>query len=36
MDRIDKSLLTLLQRDASKTNFETAEEVALSPCSACG
>ncbi|RRH93040.1 Lrp/AsnC family transcriptional regulator [Mesorhizobium tamadayense] len=33
MDQIDKKLLNLLQRDASKTNVEMADEVALSPSS---
>ncbi|MEF0941883.1 Lrp/AsnC family transcriptional regulator [Rhizobium sp. BR 362] len=33
MDRIDKKLLMLLQRDASKTNVEMADAVALSPSS---
>lgn len=33
MDRIDKKLLMLLQRDASRTNVEMADEVALSPSS---
>ena len=31
MDRIDKRLLELLQRDASRTNVEMADEVGLSP-----
>lgn len=34
LDRIDRSLLALLQRDARRTNAELAEQVALSP-SAC-
>lgn len=34
MDRIDKKLLDLLQRDASKTNASIADEVGLSPSSA--
>ncbi|MBK8068325.1 MAG: Lrp/AsnC family transcriptional regulator [Rhodanobacteraceae bacterium] len=34
LDRIDRSLLALLQRDARHTNAELAEQVALSP-SAC-
>ena len=33
MDKIDRKLLNLLQRDASKTNVEMAEEVAMSPSS---
>ncbi|MDO1581560.1 Lrp/AsnC family transcriptional regulator [Rhizobium oryzicola] len=33
MDRIDKKLLNLLQRDASRTNVELADEVGLSPSS---
>jgi Lrp/AsnC family transcriptional regulator, leucine-responsive regulatory protein len=33
MDAIDKKLLNLLQRDASKTNAALAEEVGLSPSS---
>ena len=33
MDRIDKKLLNLLQKDASKTNAKLAEEVGLSPSS---
>lgn len=33
MDRIDRKLLNLLQRDASRTNVEIAEEVGLSPSS---
>ncbi len=33
MDRIDKKLLNLLQRDASRTNVDMAEEVGLSPSS---
>jgi Lrp/AsnC family leucine-responsive transcriptional regulator len=33
MDRIDRKLLNLLQQDASKTNIEMAEAVALSPSS---
>ena len=33
MDRIDKKLLNLLQRDASKTNATLADEVGLSPSS---
>lgn len=34
LDRIDRALLALLQRDARRTNAELAEQVALSP-SAC-
>lgn len=34
LDRIDRTLLALLQRDARRTNAELAEQVALSP-SAC-
>lgn len=34
LDRIDRSLLALLQRDARRTHAELAEQVALSP-SAC-
>ena len=33
MDRIDRKLLNLLQRDASRTNADLAAEVALSPSS---
>ncbi|RMC37988.1 Lrp/AsnC family transcriptional regulator [Paracoccus alkanivorans] len=33
MDRIDRKLLNLLQRDASRTNAHMAEEVGLSPSS---
>jgi Lrp/AsnC family transcriptional regulator, leucine-responsive regulatory protein len=33
MDKIDQKLLNLLQRDASRTNVEMAEEVGLSPSS---
>lgn len=33
MDRIDRKLLTLLQRDASRTNADMADEVGLSPSS---
>ena len=33
MDRIDRKLLNLLQRDASRTNVELADEVGLSPSS---
>ncbi|WP_018700125.1 Lrp/AsnC family transcriptional regulator [Amorphus coralli] len=33
MDRIDRTLLTLLQRDASRTNAALADEVGLSPSS---
>lgn len=33
MDRIDKKLLDLLQRDASRTNADMAGEVGLSPSS---
>ena len=33
MDRIDRKLLNLMQRDASRTNDEMAEEVGLSPSS---
>ncbi|HBF28828.1 Lrp/AsnC family transcriptional regulator [Rhizobium sp.] len=33
MDRIDRKLLNLMQRDASRTNVEMAEEVGLSPSS---
>lgn len=33
MDRIDRKILALLQRDASRTNVEIAEEVGLSPSS---
>jgi DNA-binding Lrp family transcriptional regulator len=33
MDRIDRKLLNLLQRDASRTNVDMAEEVGLSPSS---
>lgn len=33
MDRIDRKLLTLLQRDASRTNADMAEEIGLSPSS---
>jgi Lrp/AsnC family transcriptional regulator, leucine-responsive regulatory protein len=33
MDRIDQKLLNLMQRDASRTNIELADEVGLSPSS---
>jgi len=33
MDRIDQKLLNLLQRDASRTNVDMADEVGLSPSS---
>lgn len=33
MDRIDRKLLNLLQRDASRTNVDLAESVGLSPSS---
>ncbi|MDQ8728899.1 Lrp/AsnC family transcriptional regulator [Bradyrhizobium sp. LHD-71] len=33
MDRIDRRLLNLLQRDASRTNADMADEVGLSPSS---
>ncbi len=33
MDRIDRKLLNLLQRDASRTNANLADEVGLSPSS---
>jgi Lrp/AsnC family transcriptional regulator, leucine-responsive regulatory protein len=33
MDRIDRKLLNLMQRDASRTNVEMAKEVGLSPSS---
>ncbi|RFZ88963.1 Lrp/AsnC family transcriptional regulator [Shinella sp. WSJ-2] len=33
MDRIDKKLLNLLQRDASRTNVDLADAVGLSPSS---
>ena len=33
MDRIDRKLLNLLQRDASRSNVELADEVGLSPSS---
>lgn len=33
MDRIDRKLLTVLQRDASRTNADMADEVGLSPSS---
>jgi len=33
MDRIDRKLLNLMQRDASGTNVDMAEEVGLSPSS---
>lgn len=33
MDRIDQKLLNLMQRDASRTNVEMADEVGLSPSS---
>ena len=33
MDRIDKRLLNLLQKDASRTNANLADEVGLSPSS---
>ena len=31
MDRIDRKILNLMQRDASRTNAEMADEVGLSP-----
>ena len=31
MDRIDRKILNLMQRDASRTNADMAEEVGLSP-----
>lgn len=31
MDRIDRKLLNLMQRDASRTNVDMADEVGLSP-----
>ena len=31
MDRIDRKILNLMQRDASRTNVDIAEEVGLSP-----
>lgn len=33
MDRIDRKLLNLLQRDASRTNVDMADEIGLSPSS---
>ncbi|MBB2973242.1 Lrp/AsnC family transcriptional regulator [Mesorhizobium sp. RMAD-H1] len=33
MDRIDRKLLDLLQRDASRTNADMADEIGLSPSS---
>jgi Lrp/AsnC family leucine-responsive transcriptional regulator len=33
VDRIDRKLLSLLQKDASRTNADLAEEVGLSPSS---
>lgn len=33
MDRIDRKLLNLLQRDGSRTNADMAEEIGLSPSS---
>jgi DNA-binding Lrp family transcriptional regulator len=33
MDRIDRKLLNVLQRDASRTNADMADEVGLSPSS---
>lgn len=36
LDRTDKKLLDLLQRDASLTNLELAERVGLSPTPALG
>lgn len=33
MDRIDRKLLNLLQRDASRTNADMADEIGLSPSS---
>jgi Lrp/AsnC family transcriptional regulator, leucine-responsive regulatory protein len=33
MDRIDRELLNLMQRDASRTNVDMADEVGLSPSS---
>jgi len=33
MDRIDRKLLNLMQRDASRTNVDMADEVGLSPSS---
>lgn len=33
MDRIDQKLLNLMQRDASRTNVDMADEVGLSPSS---
>lgn len=33
MDQLDRKLLNLLQRDASRTNAEMADEVGLSPSS---
>ena len=33
MDRIDRALLNLMQRDASRTNVDMADEVGLSPSS---
>lgn len=33
MDRIDRKLLNLMQRDASRTNIDMADEVGLSPSS---
>jgi len=31
MDRIDRKILNLMQRDASRTNADIADEVGLSP-----
>lgn len=33
MDKIDRKLLNLMQRDASRTNIDMADEVGLSPSS---
>ncbi len=33
MDRIDRKILNLMQRDAARTNFDMAGEVGLSPSS---
>lgn len=33
MDRIDRKLLNMMQRDASRTNVDMADEVGLSPSS---
>lgn len=33
MDRIDRKLLNIMQRDASRTNVDMADEVGLSPSS---